>query len=65
LLSGISSTKSKNIKLVQTYWEEVWGKGNLKAVADFYDPNAKHDETSPIKAFHLKFSNYATSYFNY
>lgn len=38
LLSGTSSSKSKNIKMVQTYWEEVWGKGNLKAVADFYDP---------------------------
>ena len=32
--------------MVQTYWEEVWSKGNLQAVADFYDPNAKHDETS-------------------
>jgi len=51
LLSGTSSSKSKNIKMVQTYWEEVWGKGNLKAVADFYDPNAKHGENFTIEGF--------------
>ncbi len=51
LLSGTSSSKSKNIKMVQTYWEEVWSKGNLKAVADFYDPNAKHGENFTIEGF--------------
>lgn len=51
LLSGTSSSKSKNIKMVQTYWEEVWGKGNLKAVSDFYDPNAKHGENFTIEGF--------------
>jgi len=46
-----ASLKSKNIKMVQTYWEEVWGKGNLKAIADFYDPNAKHGEDFTIEGF--------------
>ncbi len=40
-----------SIKMVQTYWEEVWGKGNLKAVADFYDPDAKHGENFLSKDF--------------
>lgn len=43
--------KGKNIKMVQTYWEEVWGKGNLQAVADFYHPNAKHGENFTIQGF--------------
>lgn len=51
LLSSTSSSKSKNIKMVETYWEEVWSKGNLKAVEDFYDPNAKHGEDFTIEGF--------------
>lgn len=50
LVSGTTS-KSKNIKLVQTYWEEVWNKGNLKGVEDFYHPNAKHGENFTIEGF--------------
>ena len=50
LISGTTS-KSKNIKKVQTYWDEVWGKGNLQAVADFYHPNAKHLEDFTIEGF--------------
>lgn len=51
LLSYSPNGKGKNIKMVQTYWEEVWGKGNLKAVADFYHPNAKHGENFTIEGF--------------
>ncbi len=51
LLSGTTGSKSKNIKKVQTYWEEVWGKGNLKGVEDFYHPNAKHGENFTIEGF--------------
>ncbi len=51
LLSYSPNGKGKNIKMVQTYWEEVWGKGNMKAVADFYHPNAKHGENFTIEGF--------------
>ncbi len=32
-------------------WEEVWIKGNLKGVEDFYHPNAKHGENFTIEGF--------------
>ena len=51
VLSQTSDEQTKNIQRVRTYWEEVWGKGNLKAVADFYDPNAKHGEDFTIEGF--------------
>ncbi len=51
LLSYSPNGKEKNIKMVQTYWEEVWGKGNMQAVADFYHPNAKHGEDFTIEGF--------------
>ncbi len=31
-----TSNSSANIQKVRTYWEEVWNKGNLQGVADFY-----------------------------
>ncbi|SDB58415.1 Predicted ester cyclase [Flavobacteriaceae bacterium MAR_2010_188] len=40
-----------NIQKVRSYWEEVWGKGNLQAVADFYHPNAKHGDDFTIEGF--------------
>jgi len=51
MFSEPTDLKSKNIKKVQTYWEEVWGKGNLNAVEDFYHPNAKHGEDFTIEGF--------------
>lgn len=50
LLSG-SGDEKDNIKKVQTYWDEVWNKGNLKAIDDFYHPNAKHGEDFTIEGF--------------
>lgn len=41
----------KNIQMVETYWSEVWNNGNLKAVADFYHPNAKHGDDFTIDGF--------------
>lgn len=43
--------EAKNIEIVETYWNEVWSKGNLQAVADFYHPNAKHGEGFTIEGF--------------
>ena len=51
ILSFSTNGKEGNIKKVRTYWEEVWNKGNLKAVADFYHPNAKHGEDFTIEDF--------------
>jgi predicted ester cyclase len=45
------NNEAKNIKMVETYWTEVWDKGNLEAVADFYHPNAKHGEGFTIEGF--------------
>jgi predicted ester cyclase len=45
------NNEDKNIKMVETYWTEVWNKGNLQAVADFYHPNAKHGEGFTIEGF--------------
>jgi len=36
---------------VKTYWEEVWNKGNLKGVEDFYHSKAKHGENFTIEGF--------------
>jgi len=51
LLSNAPIGKDRNIRMVQTYWEEVWNKGNLQAVAEFYHPNAKHGEDFTIEGF--------------
>lgn len=45
------NNEAKNIKMIETYWTEVWNKGNLQAVADFYHPNAKHGEGFTIEGF--------------
>ncbi len=49
--SQAKDEQSKNIERVRTYWREVWEKGNLQAVADFYHPNAKHGENFTIESF--------------
>jgi predicted ester cyclase len=46
-----SAEEAKNIQRVRTYWEEVWNKGNLQAVADFYHPAAKHGDDFTIEGF--------------
>ena len=46
-----NSNEAENIKMVETYWSEVWNKGNLQAVADFYHPNAKHGDDFTIDGF--------------
>lgn len=51
LLSHSNNGKESNIKKVRSYWAEVWGKGNLQAVADFYHPNAKHGDEFTIEGF--------------
>ena len=45
------NSAAKNIKMVETYWSEVWNKGNLQAVVDFYHPNTKHGEDFTIEGF--------------
>ena len=45
------NNEAENIKMVETYWVEVWSKGNLKAVADFYHTNAKHGDGFTIEGF--------------
>jgi hypothetical protein len=49
--SDAQNHEDQNIKMVETYWTEVWGKGNLQAVADFYHPNAKHGDDFTIGGF--------------
>jgi predicted ester cyclase len=49
--SDAQNHEDQNIKMVETYWTEVWGKGNLQAVADFYHPNAKHGDDFTIEGF--------------
>jgi predicted ester cyclase len=51
LSNGSLKGKKQNIEKVETYWDEVWGKGNLEAVAHFYHPNAKHGENFTIEGF--------------
>lgn len=43
--------EARNMEMVQTYWTEVWSKGNLEAVPDFYHPQAKHGEDFTIEGF--------------
>lgn len=43
--------ETRNMEMVKTYWTEVWSKGNLGAVADFYHPHAKHGEDFTIEGF--------------
>lgn len=43
--------EAKNMEMVKTYWTEVWSKGNLEAVADFYHPQARHGEDFSIEGF--------------
>ena len=45
------NNETQNIKMVETYWTEVWNKGNLLAVSDFYHPHAKHGEGFTIEGF--------------
>jgi predicted ester cyclase len=59
--SGFDS-KRQNIIKVKTYWEQVWGKGNLKAVADFYHPNAKHGENFTIEGFQKGVASIRTAF---
>lgn len=47
----IATQESINLEKVRTYWNEVWNKGNLQAVADFYHPNAKHGDNFTIEDF--------------
>jgi predicted ester cyclase len=51
------NNEAKNIEMVETYWTEVWSKGNLQAVADFYHPNAKHGEDFTIEGFQKSVSS--------
>jgi predicted ester cyclase len=44
-----TTTEKNNLQKVRTYWDEVWNKGNLQAVADFYHPAAKHGEDFTIE----------------
>jgi predicted ester cyclase len=50
-VSFYPNAKARNIQMVQTYWDEVWGKGNLQAVADFYHPKAKHGDNFTVDGF--------------
>lgn len=62
LLSYSPNDRSKNIEKVRTYWEEVWGKGNLQAVADFYHPNAKHGDDFTIEGFQKGVTSQRTAF---
>jgi predicted ester cyclase len=62
LVSHSPQGKGENIKKVKTYWEEVWGKGNLQAVADFYHPQAKHGEDFSIEGFQKGVSSLRTAF---
>ena len=62
LASHTTHNKKENIKKVRTYWEEVWGKGNLQAVADFYHPQAKHGEDFSIEGFQKGVSSLRTAF---
>jgi predicted ester cyclase/ketosteroid isomerase-like protein len=46
-----TTVEKNNIQKVRIYWNEVWEKGNLQAVADFYHPNAKHGDDFTIEGF--------------
>jgi predicted ester cyclase len=50
-LTAAGSRTDKNIKLVETYWDQVWNQGNLQGVSDFYHPNAIHGENFSIEKF--------------
>ncbi len=65
ILSSSPKGKGKNIKMVQTYWEEVWGKGNLQGVADFYHPNAKHGENFTIQGFQKDVASFREAFPNF
>jgi predicted ester cyclase/ketosteroid isomerase-like protein len=49
--SSQNTTEKNNLQKVRTYWNEVWEKGNLQAVADFYHQNAKHGDDFTIEGF--------------
>ena len=62
LASHAPHSRKENINKVKTYWEEVWGKGNLQAVADFYHPQAKHGEDFSIEGFQKGVSSLRTAF---
>ncbi len=43
--------KKKNVIMVERYWGQLWNKGNLEIVEEFYHPNAKHGEDFTIEGF--------------
>lgn len=51
-----------NIQKVRTYWDQVWNKGNLQAVADFYHPNAKHGDNFTIEGFQKGVTSFRTAF---
>jgi len=55
LILGFSSNpenqEKKNILMVEKYWDQLWNKGNLEIVGEFYHPNAKHGEDFTIEGF--------------
>lgn len=56
MLAGILSFASKEpetpeVKLVRTYWDEVWSKGNTDGVDAFYHPDAVQGENFSIAGF--------------
>jgi predicted ester cyclase len=53
LVSHSPQGKGENIKKVKTYWEEVWGKGNLQA---------KHGEDFSIEGFQKGVSSLRTAF---
>ncbi len=55
LFLGFSSNpvkqEGKNIRMVERYWDQLWNKGQLEIVDEFYHANAKHGEDFTIEGF--------------
>lgn len=57
-----TSEEEKNIQFVKTYWDEVWSKGNLKGVEDFYHAKAIHGEDFSIEGFQQGVTSMRTAF---
>ena len=61
-LSLPTTDEEKNIQFVKTYWDEVWTKGNLKGVEDFYHPKAIHGDDFTIEGFQKGVASMRTAF---
>jgi predicted ester cyclase len=52
----------ENLKRVLGYWENVWSRGQLEGVAQFYDPACKHGKNFTIEGFQKNVARFRAAF---